>query len=164
MSRAFRILEITALLALSAGCVLAQDRTAEFRSRFVHESDPIHKAMLLVPLGNAEFLEIQKGFEEGDLPEALAVLQMYRDEARTCKDGLEAKGIDAERHPSGFKQLQISLREALRRLDDLVITIPRDEQAPFLDVRKDIDEMNRRLIGELFPRQPNAAEPAKKKE
>jgi hypothetical protein len=150
-------------VASFAGCVLAQDRTAEFRSRFDHEPDPVRKAMLIVPLGDAEFLEIQKEFEAGEISEALAVLRQYRDEVRSCRDGLDARGIDAERHPSGFKQLQISLRESLRRLDDLIVSIPRDQQTPFLDVRKEIDQMNRHVIRELFPRQPDSENETAKK-
>lgn len=150
--------------ALSIACVFAQDRTAEVRSRFDHEPDPVHKAILIVPLGNAEFLEIQKDFDTGELSDALAILQQYRNEVRSCRDGLDAKGIDPERHPSGFKQLQISVRESLRRLDDLIVSIPRDQQTPFLEVRKEIDQINRHLIRELFPHQPDSeTEPVKKK-
>jgi len=150
-------------IALFAACVSAQDKTAEFRARFVHESDPVHKAILILPLGDAEFLEIQKDFEAGELPDALAVLRQYRDEVRACKDSLDARGIDAERHPAGFKQLQISLRESLRRLDNLIVSVPRDDQAPFLDVRKEIDQINRHVFRELFPRQPESYSEAPKK-
>lgn len=164
MRRMLRMMGTILAVALSTACVFAQDKIAEFRSRFDHEPDPVHKAMLIVPLGDAEFLEIQKEFEAGGLPEALAVLRQYRDEVRSCRDSLDAIGIDAERHPSGFKQLQISLRESLRRLDDLIVSIPRDQQTPFLEVRKEIDQMNRHLIRELFPHQPDTeTEPPKKK-
>ena len=164
MSLTLRMMGVILIVVLSAACVFAQDKIADLRSRFVREPDPIHKAISLVPLGDAEFLEIQKEFEAGELPEALAVLRQYRDEARSCKDSLDAMGIDAERHPAGFKQLQISLRESLRRLDGLLVSIPRDQQEPFLEVRKEIDQINRHLIRELFPRQPDTeTEPAKKK-
>ena len=104
--------------------------------------------------GDAEFREIESDFLAERLPDALAVLQQYRDEARTCEKLLDAKNVDAEQHPAGFKQLEFSLRESLRRLDDLLVTLTRDDQAPFEDARNDIDEMNRHLIHELFPRQP----------
>jgi hypothetical protein len=105
-------------------------------------------------LGNAEFQEIERDFLAEQLPDALNVLQQYRSEAQSCEKGLDAKGVDAEQHPDGFKQLEFSLRESLRRLDDLLVTLTVDDQEPFEAARKDIDEMNRHLIHELFPRQP----------
>src|SRR5579863_3540820 len=136
----------------------ASDRVAELRSRFVHEPDPVRKARIMPPLGDAEFREIESDLLAERLPDALAVLQQYRDEAETCEKQLDAKVVNAEQHPAGFKQLQFSLRESLRRLDDLLVTLTADEKAPFEPVRKDIVEMNHRLIRGLFPRQPGADE------
>ena len=135
------------------------DRVAELRSRFDHDPDPIRKAKLMPQLGDAEFRELESDLLAERLPDALMVLQQYRDEAQSCEKELEAKGVNAEQHPTGFKQLQFSLRESLRRLDDLLVTLTSEEQAPFAPARKDIDDMNRRLIRELFPRQPAAEEP-----
>lgn len=132
----------------------AQDRVADLRSRFTHESDPVRKARLMPQLGDAEFQQIERDFLAEQLPDALTILQQYRGEAQTCEKELDAKGIDAEQHPAGFKQLEFSLRESLRRLDDLLVTLTSDDQAPFEGERKDIDDMNRHLIRELFPRQP----------
>jgi hypothetical protein len=136
-----------------------QDRVADLRSRFSHESDPVRKAKLMPDLGNAEFREIESDLLAERLPDALAVLQQYRDEAQSCKVALDAKNVDAEQHPAGFKQLEFSLRESLRRLDDLLVTLTRDDQLPFQAARKDIDDMNRHLIHELFPRQPSTDAP-----
>ncbi len=151
-------------IALALGCACGsaaygQDRVADLRSRFSHESDPVRKAKLMPDLGNAEFREIESDLLAERLPDALAVLQEYRDEAQSCEKVLDAKNVDAEQHPAGFKQLEFSLRESLRRLDDLLVTLTRDDQMPFQAARKDIDDMNRHLIHELFPRQPSTDAP-----
>jgi hypothetical protein len=142
-----------------APALKAQDRVADLRSRLSHESDPIRKAKLMPQLGNAEFQEIEKDFLEERLQDALTILQRYRDEAQSCEKELDAKSVDAEQHPGGFKQLQFSLRESLRRLDDLLVTLTNEDQAPFEPARADIDDMNRHLIHELFPRQPTTEAP-----
>jgi hypothetical protein len=152
------------VFALALGCacgsaVWGQDRVADLRSRFSHESDPVRKAKLMPDLGNAEFREIESDLLAERLPDALTVLQQYRDEAQSCVKNLDAKNVDAEQHPAGFKQLEFSLRESLRRLDDLLVTLTRDDQAPFQAARNDIDDMNRHLIHELFPRQPSTDAP-----
>ena len=164
-----------ALSALAAGIMVGsafprvpaapQDRAvADLQSRFAHEPDPVRKARILQQLGDAEFQEIERDFLAERLPEALKALNQYRDDARSCEKQLDAKRIDAEQHPAGFKQLQFSLRDSLRRLDDLLVTLTSDDQSPFQPARKDIDEMNRHLIHELFPHQPETDEPNPKAE
>lgn len=144
-----------AIAAASISCsVFAQDRLSDLRSRFAHESNPVAKAKLMPPLGDAEFAQIDNDVMQGKLPEALLVLQSYRDQAKSCDKALDASGTDAEKHPAGFKQLQFSLRDSLRRLDAVIVNMTYDEQVPFLEVRKELSELNRHLIEHLFPHPP----------
>jgi hypothetical protein len=156
MSAKFRIVAIAIAAASISSSVFAQDRLADLRSRFTHESNAVAKAKLMPPLGNAEFAQIDNDVMQGKLSEALAVLQSYRDEVTSCDKALDASGTDAEKHPAGFKQLQFSLRDSLRRLDAVIVNMTSDEQAPFLEVRKELSELNRHLIEHLFPHPPPA--------
>ncbi len=150
------------MAALFLGPALADEATAALRSRFDAESDPVRKAKLMPKLGEAEFHDIRKDVDEGRLPDAVALLKQYRDEAQLCANGLDAAKIDGEKHSSGFKELQISLRESLRRLNEITRGLSADEQAPFLELREDLDEINRRMIQKLFPHEPApAAQPEK---
>jgi hypothetical protein len=109
---------------------------------------------MVEPLGEAQFQEIWKDASEGNIPEAVRLLEQYRDEAGSCVKALDARKIDAEKHPSGFKQLQFSLQEALRRLDEIVAGLTADQQPGFSAVRSDLQKMNDHLVQELFPRRP----------
>ena len=161
-----RVAEIALLfLAYSASvqCALPvsaamqpQNTTEGFRTKFTHESDPVHKAHILIPLGDAEFRDIQQEVGADNAQGALAILQQYRDEAQACQKALEATGRDPEKHPNGFKELQISLRESLRRLDHIIADLSGDEQKSFRDVRQDLEQMDLKLIHQLFPRRPEA--------
>jgi len=160
--RCTRGLSLAALaVSLLPGPARAQDRTAQIRSLFDHQSSAVEKAKLMPRLGDAEFSDARKEIAAGRLPQAAAILGQYRDEAQLCARGLEAAGRDAEQHPAGFKQLQISLRQSLRRLNEILVGLPADDQVPFLAVHKDLDELNRRLIRKLFPRQPVDDRPGK---
>src|SRR5271156_1426501 len=150
------------MAALFLGPALAGEATAALRSRFDAESDPVRKAKLMPKLGEAEFRDVRKDIDEDRLADAVAALKQYRDEAQLCANGLDAAKINAERHPSGFKELQISLRESLRRLNEITRGLSADDQASFLEVREDLDEMNRRMIQELFPHEPLPGTPPKK--
>jgi hypothetical protein len=45
-------------------------------------------------------------------------------------------------------------------MDDITVELTTDGQAPFLALRKRLDQLNRHLIRELFPRQPQPPPPA----
>jgi len=138
-------------LALAGSC-FGQTRIEELRQRFAQESDPVRKAKKMPQLGEAEFHQIQKDVAGEQFTEALALLRQYRGEVQSCLQGLDATGVNAEKHSSGFRQLQISLRESLRRLDTMIPLISPEAQSGFTGTRQALSEMNRHLIEELFPR------------
>jgi hypothetical protein len=148
------------LVALAPRPLVAQDRTAELRSRFEKETDPVRKARLTEPLADAEFRNMHEKIDAGDLAAAGEIAGRVRDEAAASKKALDAKSRDAEAHPDGYKQLEISVRESIRRLDDIMVSLAKDEQGPFAEARKELDELDRHMIHQLFPKRPEAA-PAK---
>lgn len=157
---------VLAALALS-GTSLGQDRIADLRQRFVQESDPVRKAKKMPQLGEAEFQQIQKDVAGEGFTDALVLLRRYRDEVQSCVQGLDATGANAVKHSSGFRQLQISLRESLRRLDTVIPLIPPEAQSGFIEERANLNEMNKHLIEELFPgpkEPPNKARPSREEE
>jgi hypothetical protein len=146
------------LVALVAGSLLAQDRTAQLRARFEKENDPVRKARMVALLADSEFRNMHEKIDAGDLAGAAEIAGRVRDEAQTSKKLLDAKSRDAEAHPDGYKQLEISVRESVRRLDDIMVGLAKDEQVPLADVRKDLDELDRQMIHQLFPKRPEPAE------
>jgi len=153
----FQLIPIAVLIL--AATILAsprtpQDRAADFRARFARESDPLRKAKMMPQYGDLEFQEIHNDIEEGNLPQALEHLKIYRDQAQSVTKSLDSREADPERHPAGFKQLQISVRGALRRVEDIIVRLPSDDAKPFQELRKDLEELDRHLVHELFPRQP----------
>jgi hypothetical protein len=159
----FRRWGLVAALLLTGGlCALSnraaqQDRVSQFRARFDKESDPVRKAKLMVPLGTAEFDRIEKQVADNDLSGALAGSREYEGQASSCEKALDARGVSPEKHPAGYKELQISVRESLRRLDNVMVNLASDDQKPFKEVRSSLDALDRDLIKELFPKQPGAA-------
>jgi len=151
----FRVWAPIVFLALLPASAAAQTTAADFHTRFLQDTDPVHRAESMHKLGAAEFDEITKDFDAGKLPEALALLQEYRDEIDACEKGLDARNVNAEKHPKGYKQLEMSVRESSRKLDRLLVSLTGDEQAPFAEVRRSLEALNRHLIHELFPNRPS---------
>jgi hypothetical protein len=149
-----RIVAIVLAAASISGLVLCQDRVADLRNRLTHEPSPVNRAKLMPQLGDAEFAEIDSDVLQDKLPEALTILQTYRDEVESCDKALDTLGQDAQKHPGGYKQLQFSLRDSLRRLDAEIVNMTSDDQAPFVAIRQELGDLNRHLIEHLFGRAP----------
>lgn len=153
----FQLIPIAGLMltvTILAGPHTPQDRAADFRARFARESDPLRKAKMMPQYGDLEFQDIHNDIEEGNLPSALERLKAYRDQTQSVAKILDARETDPEKHPAGFKQLQISVRGALRRVEDIIVRLPSDDAKPFQELRKDLEDLDRHLVHELFPRQP----------
>jgi hypothetical protein len=152
------------MIVLVASSAVAQDRVPELRARFQRETDPVRKAKMVPRLADAEFGDIQSDIAAGNLSDAAAIAGQLRDEAHAAQEALDSKKRDAEQHPEGYRQLQISVRESVRRLDDVLIGLAADDQKPFQEVRDDLGKLDRQLIHQLFPKGPDKSpEPAKPK-
>jgi hypothetical protein len=145
---------VIAALALCAP-LAAQDRMAEDLSKFQHETDPVRKSRVLAKLGDEQVDLAKRQLKAEDDVGSLHTLEQYRDEVHDLVSALHGLGVDAERKPAGFKELQISLRETIRRIDDLILTLSVDKRPFFRAVRNDLFADQNELIDALFPRKPD---------
>lgn len=143
-------------LALLLAAPLWQARVSDYKTQFDREHDPVRRAKLLTKLSAEEFHSFREAVDAGNFPGALGLLGAYRDELARAQKDLAATGVDAEKRPKGFKELQISLRQNLRTLDDVLVSVPAGEREPFDTIRQQLERANKELILELFPRQPGA--------
>lgn len=157
-------LMVTAAVCLPAAVDWnAQDSAARLRTQFQQESDPVRKAKAACKFGDAQIKQMRGEIDAGNVSGALQTLEDYRNTIRTAFAGLKESGINAEKKPSGFKQLQLHLRSNLGRLLDSVMSIPLDEREPFEAIRKELEKMDNELIDMLFPRQPGKRIPDRKR-
>lgn len=152
-----RIAMIAGLSLCSA--LAAQDRLAEELAKYQREGDPVHKARDLARLGEEQVDLAKRELKEDHEVESLHTLEQYRDEVHETIAALNGTGVDPERKPAGFKELQISLRETIRRIDDLILTLNVDKRPFFREVRNDLYTDQNKLIDELFPRRPERNSP-----
>ena len=150
--KVLRTLLSAVLLLTFAAATRAQDATlVKMQAQYAAETNPVDKAKILAKLGSREMTAIRNLSNAGDDAQALAALQKYRDAVRETTRALAATGADASRHSGGFKELQISLRMFLRRLDDLMFSLQQDVRASFRSVRTDLEADENGLIDALFP-------------
>jgi hypothetical protein len=161
MHRQFRIFVLASTVIFLYAAPTPQT-PKDLQLKFDQEPDVMRRAKMLTGISRTDFHAVTEEVAAGDNTDAIKTLQQFLDDAQHCADALDAKESNPESHPSGFKQLQIATRESLRRLDDLMVGLAGDEQTPFAAIRKNLDQLNRHLIRELFPHQaqpPDVASP-----
>jgi hypothetical protein len=149
------------LVAALALCtpLLAQDRLTPQLTQYRQETDPVRKARALAKLSGDQIALAQKQLQGGEDRASLQTLEQYRDEVRETAASLKATGVNAQKKPAGFKELQISLRESIRRIDDLMFTLSLDQRTLFSDVQSELMKLHNDLLDALFPKRPDKTSP-----
>ena len=93
---------------------------------------------------------VARDINRGRLTEAAVRVSRYRDHIQACKATLETNNLDPVNHPEGYKRLEISLRQSLHRLNGLLVST-NYEEGPLRLIKRDLDELHRALIQDLFP-------------
>ena len=150
---------IIASLAPCALLAAQEERLAEDLAKYQHETDPVHKARDLAKFGDEQIDVARKQLKAGNDVASLHTLEQYRDEVAETVSALKGLGVDPEKKPAGFKELQISLRGTIRHVDDLIFTLEVDKRPFFRSVRNDLQTEQNDLFDLLFPRRPDKNPP-----
>ena len=140
-----------ALCACLSVIAAEQESREKYEAQFQLERDPVAKAKILAKLGRLEVDYARADLKADKEEQSLADLERYRDQVEGTVQALSSTGVNAEQHPAGFKELQISLRETLRRIDELILQLPLDKRPWFQAVRSDLTKSQNSLIEALFP-------------
>lgn len=140
----------------------SSDTLEELQRRFDSEPDGVSKAKLLHRLGDAQFDREREASKAGDYQTAGFVMEKYRDNVRSALEALKKSHPDAERHPSGYKQLEMDLEAGIREVSDLMAIVPEEYRPPLQLVKKDLISFDREMLHLLFPRRPGEKGPPAK--
>lgn len=141
-------------MALAAQTARVQQDIAKYEANYESKRNPVDRAKAVVKLGRAEYAAARQSQDTGNVRGAFEFLAKYNEQAITAHDALEKMGVDPEKHSNGFRQLEISVRESLRELREIMARVPLEQRESFAALEKDLDALNQKLILELFPRQP----------
>src|SRR5215470_6363808 len=142
------------LMMIHARVTTPSDTLEELQRRFDDERDGVSKAKLLHRLGDAQFDREREAAKAGDYETAGFVMEKYRDNVRAALDAVKKSRGDAERHPSGYKQMEMHVESGIREVNDLLAVVPEAYRPPLQIVKSDLLAMDRELLRLLFPRRP----------
>ena len=142
--------------------VALPDTLEQLQRRFDNELDGVKKAKLLQKLGNAQFEREREAEKAGDFETAGFIVEKYRDNVRAAFEAVKKVHPDAEKHPGGYKQLQIHIDSGIREVNDLLSAVPEPYRPPLEIVKSDLIQIDRELLHMLFPRRPGEKQPPTK--
>jgi hypothetical protein len=148
------------LAALCCSRDVAADKLSELQARFDSEPSGVHKAKMIQKLGDAQFEEASRAEKAGDYSSVDLLMEKYRDNVRVASEALEKENPDGERHPNGYKQLEMHVQKGLRQIDELLLIAPPEFKPPLQLVRKDLVTFDDELLRFLFPRKHENKPPA----
>jgi hypothetical protein len=134
------------------GVLCGQDRVKELQQHFDHDTHGGGKVKDLEKLSEAQFDAATKAGAAGDFVTVGLIFEKYRDNVRSAFELLRTQEPDAERHPGGYRHLELQVRRGIREVEETLIIVPDEVRPPFRIVRQDLITMDDDMIQLLFPR------------
>jgi hypothetical protein len=131
--------------------VATADKVTELQSHFDRENHATSKVKILEKLGQAQFAAATSAQQAGNFNDIGLICEKFRDNVRTAFDLLKQQEPNAEKHPEGYRHLELQTRRGIREVEDLLIIVPQEVRPPIEIVRGDLIHFDDELIHLLFP-------------
>ena len=147
-----RVIVGCALVLLPFLGASAADKVKDLQDHFDKDSHAGSKLKTLDKLADAQFEAAGKAIQSSDYVSAGLIYEKYRDNVRSAFELLKKQEPDADRHPNGYRQLELQVRKGIRELQEAQLVAPQELRPPLGLVLRDLLDMDDELIRLLFPR------------
>jgi hypothetical protein len=127
------------------------ERLARERGRLTELEDPVQRTKSYITISTL-LLDFVTGAARDHQTDLMAtLLEQYTMAIQSARDTIINSDRDAARNPSGYKDLELALRQHERRLDDIGRTLSPDERANVEAARNVAAMIRGDLIKRIFP-------------
>ncbi|HET7212344.1 MAG TPA: hypothetical protein VFL79_02050 [Terriglobia bacterium] len=179
MSLIFRMVVAASLLVIPGQVSLHafprpnKDKEEVLIGKIERENNPGKKARLQLRLAKLKLKEAGQAYDTHDFEKGKAFLRQYLGYVRDSWATLQGADSDVRKHLRAFKDLEISLREDDRFLEDLRHHVPYPESENVRKVAEESRAVHNQVLEAIFPdgkppgrnqkrlRSPKSAVPAK---
>jgi hypothetical protein len=152
------IVSVAAFLAVMVGAggmaplrAFREDTEADLVSRIQAEHEMVKKAKLEIRLGHLKLMRAGDACQKDDHEACHKFLDAYLELIRSSWKDLQSSGRNAVKQPSGFRDLDIALREDAQTLEDLKRRMPFEDRGALDPVIEEADKIHDQVFGALFP-------------
>jgi len=135
----------------AASFVHHSDTEPELLARLANERNPAKKAKIEIRLGTLKLEQAAAAYDKGQVEDGAKLLDSYLSWMKQAWSLLHDSGRDASHRPQGFIDLDIALREDIRKLADLRIHTPLADRNPIERIGVETDALHTQVLAALFP-------------
>ena len=159
-----RRVAISALLfnALLTSCAVRAEETTlmgepgkltlnEARDLLQQSTKPVDRTKAYVQLSDILIRYVHSNIPRNDADATRAWLEEYQGAILSARETMLASGRDAQRHPEGYRDLEVILRRHIRWLSDWRIGLVDQERMPLEDTMKTATAVRGEMLQLLFP-------------
>jgi len=141
-------------LAATAAATTEEERARELqkeRTRLQKETDPIDRAKIGVKISDILVEDVGEAVREGNFEEMQIQLTAYAQTIESAHKELLDSGRNAVKKPGGFKELEIALRQHVRKFDELSRMLNLQRRVPLEQTKDLATGIRDKLLKALFP-------------
>ena len=135
-------------------CAVGHETEPQLLARIQSEPNPVKKAKIEIRLAKLQLAQVQDAYSHGRIEEGAKLVANLLDTIRTSWKLLQGSGRKASKQPDGFRDLEISLREYVRLLQDLGRTVSYLDRAPLENAAQEMEQIRAEVLRALFPGGP----------
>ena len=138
-------------ILLAGLCAMGRETEEQLLQRIQSEQNPVKKAKDEIKLARLKLTQVHDAYSQGHIEAGAKLLGTFVDEMKTSWKLLQDSGRKASKQPEGFRELEISLREDVRSLQDLGRTVSYFDRAPLVNAAQELEQMRVEVLHALFP-------------
>lgn len=139
------------VVVLAGGWAQGRETEGQLLQRIQNEHNPVRKAKEEIKLANLRFMQVHDAYSRGQIEAGVKLLGAFVETLKTSWKTLQSSGRKASKQPDGFRELEISLRENVRSLQELGRDVSYFDRAPLLNAAQELEQTRAEVLHELFP-------------
>lgn len=128
-----------------------KDKEETLIAKIDRENNPGKKARLQFRLAKLKLREAEKAYDARDFAEGKALLRQYLGDVKDSWITLQTADNGPRKHLWALKDLEISLREDNRFLEDLSHRVPYPESETIKEITKETSAVHNQVLEAIFP-------------
>lgn len=155
MNPSARFIRTVILLSLFAtvgldGTLEATETMTKLRARLERETKPAERARIVAKLAPLELDEVAAAYRDGQLDQGATRLAKLVEVVEQADRGLQTMPVNPRRKSKGFKELEIAVRESIRRLHDVATSVSYPNREPIEAAIGRLEKVRDNLLSALF--------------
>jgi hypothetical protein len=139
------------IVAFTGSHAQGRETEAQLLQHIQSEQNPVRKSKYELKLADLKLEQAQDAYGQNNPEQGAKLLGAFVDSMRASWKALQESGRKPVKQPQGFKELDISLREHARTLEDLARRVAYFDRGPVEKAAQEMERIRGEVLQALFP-------------